>query len=679
MTVDDVQVTVRATEKTYTNIFGETTLTIYKDVGFSNMPEGYDPEDPNTWPVVESGDSYDFGNATGGEGPYTWAVDGPIPIDPFEAESFEFAPETTGAFAGVYTVMVCDSNNWCQSVNVKVPMTFTPSKKAMLGDSSKAYDFVVAGAPEGTDLEVILVTRDEVEIADPGDYGTISPDNPSFGTEATALFAFSPADVTAEYKSFLFRAQVTEVGLDTPLMDNGLDVLYSGVMRIFPIKIFEGTVQDVNGLIVGAEVMVTLGSEPIEGSPFTTGNQGEFSFVAADPSFIEQHYAVAVSKAGYVTQVLTTDGWENPLIITLALADSALSVSGTVMETGGVVPIPGARVESTADSQTVFAFSDANGDYTLNLPLSGTWNYETTNSYVDPNPWGCPPMDPYVGTVTFTQNGNEITMVDDEEGTFTGTFDGTDYNFAGSQREQDGTATLDISFSLSSRTSGSGTIQWSWIDDTGQATCTGGADLTVAKQGGAELYARASKVGFKAAEQDVYLNPDFELDPQTVGPQQEVCDDGGGSFQWESCVVDIPADSLDATPGLDCYDMTVNAAIEVGEESLYTENSVVLFQIDILGVPLPLEPPIRVTMPFDNDDVEPGDFKAGIAVIYHAPTENDLRNGNNVAAVPTADIVSEDHLNALVTFLVRDHLSVFGAGGAQPGGQQVAAGGGGGG
>ena len=81
--------------------------------------------------------------------------------------------------------------------------------------------------------------------------------------------------------------------------------------------------------------------------------------------------------------------------------------------------------------------------------------------------------------------------------------------------------------------------------------------------------------------------------------------------------------------------------------------------------------------------MEPGDFAAGRAVIYHAPTVDDLRNGTNLKQVPASDILSQDPINGLVTFQVSD-FSVFGVGGPQPGGGgggggAVAGGGGGGG
>ena len=55
-----------------------------------------------------------------------------------------------------------------------------------------------------------------------------------------------------------------------------------------------------------------------------------------------------------------------------------------------------------------------------------------------------------------------------------------------------------------------------------------------------------------------------------------------------------------------------------------------------------------------------------------------IRNAKNFKAVSPLDIVYEDHLNGVVSFLVSG-FSVFAAGGAHPRGQPVAAGGGGGG
>jgi len=103
----------------------------------------------------------------------------------------------------------------------------------------------------------------------------------------------------------------------------------------------------------------------------------------------------------------------------------------------------------------------------------------------------------------------------------------------------------------------------------------------------------------------------------------------------------------------------------------------VLVAIDLGGVVL--AQPIAICIPFDTADVNPGDFKGGNAVIYHAETTDDLRNGTGVTAVPASDIISENHLKPEVCFYVRGHLSTFGAGAASGGGGGGTTGGGGGG
>ena len=120
------------------------------------------------------------------------------------------------------------------------------------------------------------------------------------------------------------------------------------------------------------------------------------------------------------------------------------------------------------------------------------------------------------------------------------------------------------------------------------------------------------------------LVQDFVLELQSGDAEQEVCE-AGGSLEWASAIVDIPAGALDG-----CYTIEVIDNIPVGTETLYTEHSVVLVEINIPPAALPLSKPIVVTIPYDTNEVEPGDFAAGRAVIYHAPTADDLRNGTNV-------------------------------------------------
>ncbi len=136
----------------------------------------------------------------------------------------------------------------------------------------------------------------------------------------------------------------------------------------------------------------------------------------------------------------------------------------------------------------------------------------------------------------------------------------------------------------------------------------------------------------------------------------EVCEEGG-FFVWANAVVEIPAHAL-----VGCHWIDVNDGIPVEVRNQYTENSVVLVEISIEEAAMPFAMPIQVTIPFLRDDIEPGDFAAGLAMIYYAPTVEDLRSGTNVKSVAASDIIFEDHLNGLVTFQISD-FSVFGIGG----------------
>jgi hypothetical protein len=436
-------------------------------------------------------------------------------------------------------------------------MTITPSTLAMEGDSTLYYEFLVAGAPAGSGFAVTLVTTGKAAIPDPDEYGTVDPAAGNFDAQSTASFEFNPADITGAYKSFRFSVEAAAVdGAE----NNGLDVLYSGIMRIFPLAEFSGEVVDEqNNLLVGVEVRALLGSETMAG-PIFTKPDGTFSFSVADPATIGQEYAVIFAADGFVAQVVTTEGWVNPEVIRLAAEIQGLTISGTV-KSGGL-PVAGARVESTLDDQDLLSFTDAGGNYTLSLPR--------------------------------------------------------------------------------------------------------------ALAQGEVLIARASKLGYVAAEQNIVQTPNFVLTLQSGGQEQDVCE-AGGTFEWDSAIVEIPAGALD-----DCYTIEVTDDIAVGTDSLYTEKSVVLVQISISGVTMPLAEPIIVTIPYDMNEVEPADFVAGRAIIYHAPTENDLRNGTNLKKVATADIITQDPLNGLVTFRVST-LSIFGVGGAQAASAPIASSGGGGG
>jgi hypothetical protein len=109
---------------------------------------------------------------------------------------------------------------------------------------------------------------------------------------------------------------------------------------------------------------------------------------------------------------------------------------------------------------------------------TGTWWYSETNNWANPGNAGCTPEDDETGTAVITQTGDNVKIV--AKGiTYTGTVNGADYTVTATYPENGGTTTVDVNFTLSSDTSGSGTVTWSWTDNT--FSCNGEADLSIIK------------------------------------------------------------------------------------------------------------------------------------------------------------------------------------------------------
>ena len=116
--------------------------------------------------------------------------------------------------------------------------------------------------------------------------------------------------------------------------------------------------------------------------------------------------------------------------------------------------------------------------FAADFDATGLWNYTET-----PQVDNCedPDFDPSDGFVIIFQNDDEFLIVDLLEGYSTnGSISSATYNFTDSYCEIYGGVTTDVEFTLSSATSGSGPVNWTWTHN--QDSCSGISQLDLTKQ-----------------------------------------------------------------------------------------------------------------------------------------------------------------------------------------------------
>ena len=138
-------------------------------------------------------------------------------------------------------------------------------------------------------------------------------------------------------------------------------------------------------------------------------------------------------------------------------------------------------VDNDGDFDVFIANSDAPNKVYLNsatLPATydatGSWRYSTSNNWVDPGV--CFPQANETNNSNFTQNGNNVTIVVDGN-TYNGYVREANYTVTSTYPDMGGTVTVLISITLSSNTTGSGSMNWYWAN--GMDHCYGGSDLAV--------------------------------------------------------------------------------------------------------------------------------------------------------------------------------------------------------
>jgi len=123
-------------------------------------------------------------------------------------------------------------------------------------------------------------------------------------------------------------------------------------------------------------------------------------------------------------------------------------------------------------------FDDVYTGYTAQATYDGTGTWDVTETDL----WdSCDPMaQPETSTITITQTGSDVTLVDEDGNTHTGTVSGTYNNLYGEFIDSGGTRKIYIAFTLSSSTSGNGSYYWEWTD--GVDWCEGVGLFTFTKQ-----------------------------------------------------------------------------------------------------------------------------------------------------------------------------------------------------
>ncbi len=117
--------------------------------------------------------------------------------------------------------------------------------------------------------------------------------------------------------------------------------------------------------------------------------------------------------------------------------------------------------------------------FSATYDATGTWSFSISNPWVDTgNVPGCSTQIIDTDTTVVIQTGDTFTMTLMGR-TAQGTVSGSTYSASDSYPERGGTATLSVSMTLSSETSGAGTLTWVW--KLGFLSCNGGSDLAIAK------------------------------------------------------------------------------------------------------------------------------------------------------------------------------------------------------
>jgi hypothetical protein len=109
---------------------------------------------------------------------------------------------------------------------------------------------------------------------------------------------------------------------------------------------------------------------------------------------------------------------------------------------------------------------------------TGTWTYTMSDNWVDSGTAECSADTNETVTVTIEQTDTTVRVVIKGQ-TYSGTVSGATYNGTASYSEDDGTTTASVTFTLTSDSAGSGSVEWRWTGD--GLSCNGGGNISLTK------------------------------------------------------------------------------------------------------------------------------------------------------------------------------------------------------
>ena len=548
------------------------------------------------------------------------------------------------------------------------PMFFTPSTSTFT-KSKGAQSFTVSGASAGTAFTWSLVTTAGAAITDTGKYGTL-------GGSTTATETITPADVS-QNMSFKWKA----VANDPALIAAGLDTAYSDIIRIVREASYTVTVLDTSGNpIKGTVHTISVKLNLDASSNINDSGQAEFSLT--DTGGTNTFTVVDIDASPtYIGKMVTSAS----KTVTITLANQAAMIQGKVYDTSGNVVggVDLAAFQPDNPSITYEAASESKtGAYAIYFPSgvpATNWTIATSkddyiNSYITGVAINAANADftgasalqkQTVTSITSTIAGTVNTTVSIQA---TPSFNGSANEIAVTKLPGKGSGTITApKYSTDGWTGGTWTVVYNALDDFSIQIM---ADTVKAVRDVSSGYYATTVYSYQSAS-------------PSKGSASVNVSIGGAQTSLKSS--GQTADIIVAAGGVTASGIITITQIQKATTTAVSTNGSPLYLYDIKVVDTSGNAfsadkikKIIIKLPIDLSVVNPGDFEAGIFVIYHASSRSALEAGN-CAAIPVSQIMIADYVGngkvGSVTFWTSS-LSVFGIGGS--GGIASMGGGGGG-